>query len=350
MNLEFINNSERWQQIYTDLPDFPGKIYYSPRYYQCFQANGEGQAAAVFLQNGQQKIFHPFLIKKIPSYLCCDGLIDLETAYGYGGPAIFAAEKSFTDEFLVQFSAWAKTNHVVAEFVRFNPLTSNHEKLQSFYNVSLNRLTVSIDLQQDFDSLLSCCTRPRQRNYRRACKAGLKLESATNSETFAKMYAETMQRLEAAPYYLFSPEFFAAVDQIDSDRRFYAEVIAPGGEAAAAGIFLFDATTAHYHLGASDPKFKLLQPNVFMMLEIARIAQQRNLHRLHLGGGLSLHDTDSLMRFKASFSANRHQFFIGRKIHNPQKYETLSQAWQVKTGKTPDILLHYHYGENHANL
>lgn len=350
MNLEFITDHERWQQIYTSLPDFPGKIYYSSGYCRCFQANGEGQAAAVFLQNGEQRIFYPFLIKKIPSYLGGDGFIDLETAYGYGGPAIFATEKAFTDEFLNQFATWARNNNVVAEFVRFNPLTANHEWLQTFYQVSLNRLTVSINLQQDFKAMLSCCTQPRQRNYRRACKAGLILEKETGLKAFSGLYAKTMQRLGAESYYLFSPEFFAAVDKIDSDQRFYAKVITPNGKTAAAGIFLFDTTTAHYHLGASDPEFKLMQPNVFMMLEMARIAQKNKLQQLHLGGGLSMKDSDSLMRFKASFSDRRHQFFIGKKIHDQQKYANLSQAWQLKTGKTPDILLHYHYGENHANL
>ena len=61
---------------------------------------------------------------------------------------------------------------------------------------------------------------------------------------------------------------------------------------------------------------------------------------------------EELVRFMArNFPvAQRHDFFIGRRILDQQKYALFSQRWQKLTGLTPQILLHYHYGANDENL
>ena len=350
MSLEFITSAARWNEIYQELPDFAGKIYYSHAYHAAGAGNGDGQPAAVYYYRRPCRIFYPFMLRPISSLLGGDGFADLETSYGYGGPQLFAANAADIAEFKDLFSAWALRSNIVAEFIRFNPLSVWHNEFEDCCSVSHNRITVSIDLQQNFDSILGQCTPARQRNWRRACRENLSMRSLPNLSAFTELYQQTMQRLGARPYYRFSPAYFAAIEAIPPENRHFAGVFTPSGDLAAAAVFLLDAHSAHYHLGASDPSFHDLQANAFLMLEAARRFAAGNCRVLHLGGGLSLADDDLLFRFKSGFSPLRHDFYIGRRVHRPEVYESLSQAWQKLTGCRPEILLHYHYGANDENL
>lgn len=350
MSLEFITSAQRWNEIYQELPDFAGKVYYSHAYHAACAGNGDGQPAAVYYHCRPCRIFYPFLIRPVSALIGGTGFADLETAYGYGGPQLFAASAACIAEFKNLFTDWARHNRIVAEFIRFNPLNDWHNEFTDYCSVSHNRITVSVDLQQNFDSMLGQCTPARQRNWRRACRENLCMQNLPDLKAFSELYLQTMQRLAARPYYLFSPAYFAALEAIPSESRHFAGIFTPGGDLAAAAVFLLDTQSAHYHLGASDPAFHDLQANAFLMLEAARRFAGNERRLLHLGGGLSLADDDKLFRFKSGFSPVRQNFYIGRRIHIPEIYEKLSQTWQKLTGCQPLILLHYHYGANNENL
>ncbi len=351
LSLEFLTSQARWQEIYERLPEFAGKIYYSYAYHGVCNANGDGKPAALFYSSGTCQIFYPFLMRPVPAVFGGAGYFDLETAYGYGGPQTFNATEKDLIEFKSLFANWSQQQNVVAEFVRFNPLTGMHDQFADFYRVSHNRVTVSINMNQEFAGILRDCTPPRQRNWRTAGRKNLSMRELPDLDIFASLYQKTMQRLQARPYYLFSQAYFKAVEKIAAQNRFFAGVFTEQNELAAAAIFLLDGEAAHYHLGASDDSFRDTQANTFLMLEFARLiaaAGQRKV--LHLGGGLSLAEADPLFRFKAGFSPQRNNFFIGRRVHQTEAYEDFSQRWQQHTGCRPDILLHYHYGANDENL
>jgi hypothetical protein len=347
---ELITSANRWHEILAQLPDFPGKIYYTWHYHNVCSANGDGTPAAFFYSSGSCQIFHPFLMRPIPAIIGGDGFFDLETAYGYGGPQAFNASDTNLVEFKNDFAAWATHNSVVAEFVRFNPLTHMHARFADFYQISHNRVTTSINLDAQFSEILGNCTGPRQRNWRTACRLGLSLRQLPDLKSFQGLYHQTMRRLQARPYYLFSKPYFEAIEQLPPQNRFFAGAFTPDNQLAAAAIFLLDSESAHYHLGASDENFRNTRANAFLMLEFARQTAGSNTKILHLGGGGSLAEDDSLFRFKAGFSRLRHDFFIGKRLHQPDVYHKLSRRWQKLTGCQPEILLHYHYGANDENL
>jgi lipid II:glycine glycyltransferase (peptidoglycan interpeptide bridge formation enzyme) len=251
--------------------------------------------------------------------------------------------------FSQEFAEWADRANIVAEFIRFNPLYSS-SLLASVYRLELNRITVCVDLQDGFESLLAQASAPRQRNYRKALKSGLKFVRLTDYQLFTDMYKEAMHRLAAASYYYFSPQHFAALAALPEESRSFVGVEDKTGRLLATGVFLFDEVSAHYHLGAASDAGRESQPNAFMMLEAAKAAAQAGRLLLHLGGGLSLAEDDGLFRFKAGFSQKQQQFFIARRIHRLQLYQQISQAWQTATGQKPGILLHYHEGLHHADV
>ncbi len=355
MYLEFITQPERWQQVFAQLPEFSGKIYYSYAWHAITAANGDGRPAALFCADddghgGTGQAFYPFLMKRVPEAVGGNGEIDLETAYGYGGPAFFNLKSEQIGEFYRLMNDWAAENRVVSEFIRFNPLTSFQTCVDPACQVSHNRITVSIDLTAGPEAVLNGCSAARLRNWKKAGRLGLSLRRLADPAEFAPLYAQTMQRVEAGAYYRFSQQYFAALAALPEESCFYAGAFTADGRLAAAAIYLLDQTSAHYHLGASDQQLLHTQANAFLMLEFARRLCGTGRQLLHLGGGLSLADDDSLFRFKGGFSPQRHDFFIGRRILDQQKYASFSQRWQKLTGLTPKILLHYHYGANDENL
>jgi len=344
-NFQIIEEKDLWQNALAELPDFAGKIYYSYEYLSAYEKNGDGRAIALMFRQAPGNVaFYPVIIRSIPFQPGYSGFNDIETAYGYGGPYFNSTSHSFIRDFFTEFSHWANEMKVVAEFVRFNPLSVIDNNIYDFYQVSLNRKTIAIPLKKEFSEILCGCTPARRRNYRRAQSEHLTFSISDNLNNFKQLYQKTMSRLNAEQYYFFSDSYFCAIENLRPEQRFFTNVSAANGETVAAGIFLTDSESAHYHLGASAEGCQQMQPATFMMLEAARHANTAGLALLHLGGGLTLSPDDSLFRFKKGFSGHFRDFFIGRRIHQPEIYNSLSNAWQLLTGRKPSILLHYHYG------
>ncbi len=349
LSLEYITNPARWQQIVDSLPEFHGKVYYDASYHKAYEANGDGRPAALYYQKGGAEFFYPFLIRQVPAALGGAGFFDMQSAYGYSGPAVFGGTAETLAEFARLQAEWAAEAGIVAEFVRFNPFL-DHQLLSPVFEPELNRRTVSLELADDFASILRQASGPRQRNYRKALRAGLSYVSLPDCDAIVELYRAAMRRIGADSYYYFSDCHFAALNDMPVGRRFFAGIKNAEGKLIAAGIFLQDSLAAHYHLGASVAEARESQPDAFMLFEAARQAAAAGRKILHLGGGLSLAEDDGLYRFKSGFSKNRHNFYITRKIHRPDLYNEISRQWQRLTGRQPHILLHYHEGFENADV
>jgi len=344
-DLEIIKTRESWQQALEELPEFPGKAYYSFDYIFAYQQIGDGTPAAAYLKSDcENLVFYPFLLRKVPERLGKPESYDIETAYGYGGPFIKSSSREFVNFFFSRFDSWAKQMNIVAEFVRFNPLTTIKSFLTDFYQISLNRRTVVIELHPIFSEVLHQCTPARRRNFRKAESENLQYKTTEHLDDFKKIYQQTMTRVNAGSYYFFSERYFDALERMPVEQRIFSTVNLPSGPVVAAGVFLRDQDSIHYHLGASADSFQHLPGGPFLMLKTAETAALSGKKLMHLGGGLSLSDEDRLFRYKKGFSNRILDFFIGHRIHQPDLYKELSKSWQAITGAKPAIILHYHYG------
>lgn len=366
MKFEIITDFEKWAEIYNSTPFFHGKVYYSPQYCKAIENNGEGKACLCYYEldtsEGQFKILYPFIKKEIPTSLrkivSNAPLFDIESPYGYGGPIILAEDGYVYNEerdpsnelahyFTKEFLKWANESNIIAEFVRFNPMTMNHNLFVSQYDIELNRRTVSINTNQNFNSMLSNGTSARKRNYYKAQNNGLEviwcsLKDEGAIKCFRELYDATMNRLDADKYYHFSDEYFKTLSELPDQNALISMAVYGGDLPVAASLFLFDEFSAHYHLGGSDEAYKDLQGSAFLLWEAAKAAHEMGCECLHLGGGLSLDPDDKLFAFKKGFSSKINEFYIGKRIIDFSKYYAISDAWKEKTGKTSGILLHYH--------
>ena len=365
MKFEIVTDFEKWSEIYKSCTPFHGKIYYSPEYCKAIEKNGEGTACLAYYElettEGLFKVVYPFIKKEIPreltQELSKEPLYDIESPYGYGGPMILAEDGYVYNEerdpgnelahlFTKEFLHWTQKNKIIAEFVRLNPMTMNHNLFISHYDTELNRRTISINTIPDLKSMLSKGTSARKRNYYKAINNGLEviwcsIKDEVAVKCFRELYDKTMNRLDADKYYYFSDEYFKALSQLPEENALICIALYNGKIPVASSLLLLDEFSAHYHLGGSDIDYKDLQGSAFLLWESAKTAHEIGCECLHLGGGLSLDPKDSLFEFKKGFSSNIHEFYIGKRIIDFNLYYAVSDAWCAKTQKEPKIFLHF---------
>ena len=339
-----------WKFYLEQLPEFVGKFYYTYDYFKMLAENGEGTPTALAFINSDNKIcaFYPFLLKPVPKDYAYDELYDIETPYGYGGPFFNQIQIDFAPVFHQLHHQWCLQNKVVAEFIRFNPFNLNHLYYDQNNTVSENRTTVSINTENCLQEILQDCTSARRRNFRKACKSGLKYAECTMQE-FAFIYQQTIKKLNADSYYFFDKKYFNNLIK-NNDNILFRAAKTKDETIASAAVFLKDAQSMHFHLGGSNQNLLSMRPNEFLMLKAAQEANHLGLKLLHLGGGRNNKKNDNLFRFKKGFSSRRHPFYIGKIIHQKKTYKNISNLWQKLTGRHPSTLLHYHYGDAHENI
>jgi lipid II:glycine glycyltransferase (peptidoglycan interpeptide bridge formation enzyme) len=100
------------------------------------------------------------------------------------------------------------------------------------------------------------------------------------------------------------------------------------------GLFiLYGDLYGYNYLSCSDYDYNHLGTNEFLQFSALAWGHQRNLKTYLLGGGMS--GKDSLFRFKAKFSPQRKDFYIGRRIHLPQAYSQLCREKMEREKSDP---------------
>jgi len=73
-----------------------------------------------------------------------------------------------------------------------------------------------------------------------------------------------------------------------------------------------------------------------LLFEVALWAKRRGIKYFHLGGGYQ--PNDSLFKFKASFSPQQEQYYIGKVIHHPEYYQYLNTRRLAARGDSANDL------------
>lgn len=330
-------NDDKWDNILSCLDSEQKDIYFTQAYVKACQEDGKGY---MFVYKEDEKIaINIFLKKQISEDGIYQPFYDIQTPYGYGGPIANTRDMRFLNAFEEAFCQYCIKENIIAEFVRFSPLLQNHVLFRNDIEVLHNRFTVCMDLshgdvylwEKEFSSV--CRNRIRKGE-----KAGLKVILSQDYTTFQKLYNETMDKVGATQYYYFDDEYFEKMKRMDA-CKLYAVML--NDRMIAGGLFFFYGMYCHYHLGASDKSFLKYAPNNILFWHVAKDAIESGCKRFHLGGGLDDTKDDSLFHFKSTFSKNINDFYIGKRIHDYDKYQQLIADWEKKTGRKAQILLQY---------
>lgn len=307
-------------------------------YYLLADAERDSNLSPSFFvyEDGGETYYHAFHTEPVPG----TDFIDVQSAYGYGGPVASTTDIQFLWKASAAWNAWCQESNVLVEFIRFHPLLENWCYFSG--DIFDDRATVWIDLAVP-ELMTQYATRVRTA-IRKAVKTGLRVEwwdAAEFLAVFPALYADTMRTIGAEDGYFFPPAYFERLLVNATNGTPRMAICRDDGQILAGAIFLPGAEMVEYHLSAANNEGKSRGATNLILHEAALRGQQAGKRQLHLGGGSNAAPDNPLLFFKAGFSAQRARFRIGRQVHEPQAYVALKADWDSRHGASGNRILFY---------
>lgn len=333
-------SDKEWDLALKEMPINMQDIYYTSEYYKMHELNGDGTSKLFYYVDDEgNKGFYPFMLNKINGYDLEHDYYDMETAYGYGGPITSCEDESFLKGFEEAFVGFCKSNHIVAEFIRFHPLVQNEKIFKNDVQVIHNRSTVCLDLSKGIDRIWDEDIKSKNRNViRKAEKNGLYVEESHDYEAFKDIYNKTMNKVDAGDYYYFDDKYYESIKENDNCVLLNVK---REDKVIAAAIFMGYGEYFHYHLAGSIKEELKFSPNNLLLWEAIKHAVNKGYKKMHFGGGLTDSLEDNLFKFKSSFSKDYADFYIGKRVHDKEVYNYLISKWEEANNKKANLLLQY---------
>ena len=325
--------AEAWRKKHNRLPQNQQDTYFTPDYYTLYEHLGDGKAQCFVFEKDGEIALYPFLINSVnkKGYELDDEYFDIQGAYGYNGIISSNYSEAFRTEFFKKLDEYCNQNNIIAEFNRFHPVIDNVAFSRKFRKIIFDRSTVTIDLAQKFEEIKREFSSSTKRALKKAHKNNLRPNVYQAKEMpiqrFKELYRNTMERVKSIPYLFFNDAYFEYLFQLQNLDMITVEY---EGKIIASAVCFYSNNFYHYHLGASDEEYLNMRPNNLIFESMIKQGKEKNCKYLHLGGGNSGDENDGLYKFKKGFSKLRTDFYIGKKIHNQEIYESVIHQWKTK--------------------
>jgi hypothetical protein len=347
MNFQYLRAAipqerEQWLAALDRLPVERRDVYFLPEYLESYVDNPRTEAACVVCAEGDAVLVYPFL-KSLVSLGADDPAqpqYDLQSAYGYGGPAVNAAgeEAAFLREAWLEFARWCKNENVVSEFVRFHPLLDNVRWASAEMRTFMDRTTVPIPLES-YESAMRGTSyyRVHRQMLNKSERVGFSfhiLPAHSELSWFVPLYQETQDFLQAGADTRFGMAYFSKLAEGFGERAWLG-VVKQEGEVRAAAMVLEGPLYLHSHLMGyrRDGQTAGMTNLLYHGIAVHGAAHGKTI--LHMGGGRTSDEKDSLFKFKESLSPERASFWLGTLCHNQEQYEELGRRWEERHGPRP---------------
>lgn len=321
-----------WNEFLNKLPAHCQDIYFTPAYYSLYQNYGDGEAQCFVYERDGEIALYPFLKNPITTlgYKLDKEYYDIQGAYGYNGLITSTDDAGFISELWTEFDEYCQRNSIAAEFMRFHPLMNNQTLASPKMKTFFSRNTVVLDLSLSLDEIWTQQFSSKNRNMiRKANKEGVTIVESDDYDTFQKLYQGTMTNLGAEDYYFFPRSYYNEYKTLFKDNSFLLLAIL-SGKVIAGSMFMFSHDYAHYHLSARDKDYSKYAANNLILWHGIQKAKERGCKWFHLGGGTTGDENDSLLLFKQTFSKKRTAFWIGKRVHKPEVYNSVVEQWKEK--------------------
>jgi hypothetical protein len=159
-------------------------------------------------------------------------------------------------------------------------------------------------------------------------------DTAGDLSWFTTLYDDTQNFLSAGTETRFTASYFRAL-VAGLGERVWLGVVSKDGDAVAAVLVLDGETTSHCHLMGYRRLPKTAGMTNLAYHGIALEAARRGKLTLHMGGGRTADQQDSLLKFKESLSPKRSTFEIGMRCHDQRMYDMFGQQWESVYGPRP---------------
>ena len=317
----------RWLEVWSAWPH--REVQAHPGYLALFASPGDRVRAAL-LQGGNGTILYPFLQRAIPAQ---PDACDLTSPYGYGGPYAWGGPlEALAPQLWPQFDAWARTEHVVCEFIRFavggvvlapGPHLVRHRQ----DNIVVPTTLGDEERWRRYEHKV-------RKNVNKAKRLGITItvdEDGAQLDEFLRIYEATMHRRAARASYFFPRSFFErlAADLPGSFVYFHA---LQDGRVISTELALRSADRLYSFLGGTDEAAFDARPNDLLKHEMFGWAHTHGIAEVVLGGGVTA--GDGIYRYKRDFFPEGSvPFATGERILDPARYAALVAQ---RGGEPPD--------------
>lgn len=335
----------RWKDI---LAMTRHDIYHLPEYV-ALEAKRTKTIPKAFLAMEEDKIFFvPYLMRPCEDILGDNNpeIFDLVSPYGYPGILLNKTAKNdhnFPDSALKSWRESLQNQGVCSAFLRLHPILN--ENFASIFTPDTfvdNGTTVSINLEDSPEQIWSD-TNSKHRNKINRCTKKLNLTTkitkfAEGIDLLCELYEETMARVAAKDiYYSFNKEYFTAMND-GMGEKLHLCIVESAGEPVSVGLYTECCGIVQAAFGGIKNTFVKQSPSILEIDSTRRWAKEKGFKSLHLGGGVGGSE-DSVYKFKAGFSKQRHQFSTLRLIVDEEKYNYLVNTRAEKLNIEPSKLL-----------
>lgn len=307
------------------LKTIPTCDFYHTRFFHLLD-NAFASKLLVF-KNETNLIVLPVVIRPIEN----TNYNDITSVYGYAGPLFQfeneTAKAALLEFFKNQFFDFCKQENIVTVFSRLHPFIPQEEVLLGLGEVVLLNKTVAVSLHPHEVLEKKGYGASTRNQINKLRKQEVRPQWVTDDKSIAEfhgIYCETMQRLNAAPFYYFSFDYFK---DFLNNAMFQARlmVVKVDDVVVAGAIFTQMNGIMQYHLSGLGEAYTKSNMMKLIIDEARHWGAAQKLKVLHLGGGLAGRDDDSLFLFKSSFSKEYHQFAIWKYVVNPYVYASLAK-------------------------
>lgn len=324
-------NDPVWDTLLIGCKDYD---FYHTRSYHQLETRNNGHEAVLFVSHLEDSYMAlPLVIRSIPQ----TPYFDCTSVYGYCGPVstVSLDERAgpLIQQFQTDLKGFFREKNIIAAFSRLHPLIDTKAVFKDFGIIRDVNKTVAIDIGIGPDA--------QRQQYRKSNKSELNQlrkrkgysvkQAETDAEiaTFVQIYTDTMQRVDAAPYYFFELDYFR---QMLNNSSYQAKLLLAikDGQIAAGAIFTITNSFMQYHLAGTAAAYIYDTPMKLILDEARLMANEFALDFLHLGGGVGGSDEDSLFRFKSGFSKQFFQFSTWQHIFDESIYGELVEKNGVK--------------------
>ena len=327
-----LDNSSEWNSLLSQLPSDQHDVYFTPEYYALYEQNGDGKSCCFVYEEDGDIVLYPFLLNSINQlgYELDGEYYDIQGAYGYNGIVTSSKNAGFITHFHECFDQFCQEHHIAAEFSRFHPLLNNQElaspKMQTFYS----RKTVKLDLTMSLDDIWKSQFSSKNRNViRKAEKDGVTIVESQDYEFFRQMYDQTMRNVNAEEFYFFPAAYYERFKETFGDNLILCFAMFEG-KPISGSMFMFSKDYTHYHLSGRDKNYYKIAANNAVLWYGIQKAKERGCKWFHFGGGTTGADDDMLLHFKQNFSKENGEFWIGKRVHNQEVYDSIVGQWKER--------------------
>jgi serine/alanine adding enzyme len=315
-------------------------VYFTPGYGRAASVADSGEWVLLEAFDGAWQM--PLILQTL-----VDGTKDAKSPYGYSG--VYASPSL---SLLQVREAWSATIvalrelGVISVLLRHSPLVHQASDLPGLRIVSA-RPTIVLESAHE-DSAWSGMDGDCRTKIRKALKNGytgeLRPASIQDLEPgggFRNLYEQTMQRLDAAPVYFFSDNYYAELLDGLGSNLLLAGVRDEQGVMASSALLMRYGHRLHGHLQGSNPTGARMGSNNLLLWIATQFAIDQGLGQFHLGGGVG--QRDGLFKFKRSFGGRELEYAVAGLIVDDTLYQAHIENRAKECDITTDTLLASHY-------